>query len=137
MNLEVGPINHRLPFATIETQSYQNPFNLKHLFSVIFLANGYQWYLQQPLVINYVTYRRMTCSFLWLAMLQFVTKLQKCIRMGITIFKIFILGGISSDIWLEITFYVSARASRSLLVCRCTTKFPTVYQTIYLPKIKF
>ena len=36
--------------------------------------------------------------------------MQKCIRMGITIFKTFILGGISSDIWLEITFYGSARA---------------------------
>ena len=38
------------------------------------------------------------------AMLQFERKLQKCIRMGITIFKIFTWGGISSDI----TFYGSA-----------------------------
>ena len=28
----------------------------------------------------------MTCGFKWLAALQFKTKLQKCIRMGITIF---------------------------------------------------
>ena len=33
------------------------------------------------------------------------------IRMGITIFKIFIWGGISSDILSEITFYGSAYAS--------------------------
>ena len=37
--------------------------------------------------------------------------------MGITIFKMFILGGISSDIQSEITF-------------RRKTKFPTVYPTI-------
>ena len=30
-------------------------------------------------------------------------KLQKCIRMGITIFEIFIWGGISSDKWSKIT----------------------------------
>ena len=40
----------------------------------------------------------MTCGFMQLATLQFEWKLQKCIRMGITIFKIFIWGGISSDI---------------------------------------
>ena len=62
-------------------------------------------------VINYVTFRWMTCSFMRLATLHFDTKLQKCIRMGITIFKIFIWGGISSDIRSEITFYGSARAS--------------------------
>ena len=39
-----------------------------------------------------------------LATLQFETKLQKCIRMGITIFKIFIWGGIPFDIQWEITF---------------------------------
>ena len=33
------------------------------------------------------------------AALQFESKLQTCIRMGITIFKIFIWGGISSDIY--------------------------------------
>ena len=47
---------------------------------------------------------------MWLATLQFELKLQKCIRIGITIFKIFIWGGISSDILLEIMFYGSARA---------------------------
>ena len=46
-----------------------------------------------------------------LATLQFEMKLQKCIRMGITIFKIFIWGGITSDIRSEITFYGSAGAS--------------------------
>ena len=48
---------------------------------------------------------------MWLATLQFETGLQKCIRMGITIFKIFIVGGISSDISWEIMFYGSARKS--------------------------
>ena len=39
-------------------------------------------------------------------------KCYKCIRMGITIFKIFIRGGISSpDVRSEITFYGSAYAS--------------------------
>ena len=33
-----------------------------------------------------------------LATLKFETKLQKCIRRGITIFKILFLGGISLDI---------------------------------------
>ena len=36
--------------------------------------------------------------------------------MGITIFKIFICGGISSDIRSEITFYGSAYASPSNLI---------------------
>ena len=36
---------------------------------------------------------------------------KKYIRMGITIFKFFIWGGISSDIRLEIMFYGSADAS--------------------------
>ena len=52
-------------------------------------------------VINYVTFRWMTCGIMWLAMLQFETKLQKFIRMGIIILKIFIWGGISSDIHSE------------------------------------
>ena len=38
-------------------------------------------------------------------------KKLKCIRMGITIYKILIWGGISSDIRVEITFYGSAYAS--------------------------
>ena len=46
-----------------------------------------------------------------LVTLQFETKLHKCIRIGITIFKFFIWGGISSDIRSEIMFYGSARAS--------------------------
>ena len=40
----------------------------------------------------------MTCGFMLLTMLQCETRLQKCIRMGITIFKTFIWGGISPDI---------------------------------------
>ena len=59
-------------------------------------------------VNNYITFR-------WRSNL---TKLQqKCIRMGITIFKMFIWGGILSDIRLE-------------LARRRKTKFPTVYATI-------
>ena len=46
----------------------------------------------------------MTCAIMRLAILQFETKLQKSIRMGIAIFKIFIWGGTSSDIRSEITF---------------------------------
>ena len=61
----------------------------------------------------------MTCSFMRLAPLQFELKLQKCIRMGITIFKIFIWGGISSDIRWKSRF------------------IRTVYPMIYLPKWKF
>ena len=45
-----------------------------------------------------------------LATLQFETKLQKYMRMGITIFKISIWGGVSSDIRSEITFYGAAGA---------------------------
>ena len=48
--------------------------------------------------INYLTFRWMTRGSMRLAMLKFETKLQKCIRMGITTFKIFIWRGISSDI---------------------------------------
>ena len=49
----------------------------------------------------------MTCGLMRLAMLIFETKLRKCIRMGITIFKVFIWGGISLNILLEIMFYGS------------------------------
>ena len=52
-----------------------------------------------------------------LATLQFEMKLQNYIRMGITIFKMFIRGGISLDIRLIITFYGS-------LASRRKTKFP-------------
>ena len=41
----------------------------------------------------------------------FEGKLLICIRMGITILKILILGGISSDLRSEITFYGPAYAS--------------------------
>ena len=62
-------------------------------------------------VIYYVTFRWMICGFMWFAMLQFEMKLQKCIRMGITISKIFFWGGISLGLRSEITFYSSARPS--------------------------
>ena len=71
--------------------------------------------------INYVTFHWMTCSLMWLEMLLFDTQLQNCIGMGITICKIFILGGISSDIC-------------SPLARHRKTKFQTAYPTIYLPK---
>ena len=61
--------------------------------------------------INYVTFCWMTCHITWLAMLQFEMKLQECIRMGITIFKILIWGGISSDILSEITFHGATQMS--------------------------
>ena len=67
----------------------------------------------------------MICDFMRFAALQFEAKLQKCIRMGIIIFKLFIGGGgISSDIRSNIVFYGK-------------TKFPTVYPMIYLPKFEF
>ena len=81
-------------------------------------------------VISYVTYPCMTCGFMQLAMLQFERKLQKCIRMGITIFII---------TFREVYRRIYGRKSRftAPLVCHSKTKFPTVYQTIYLPKWKF
>ena len=66
------------------------------------------YYRKQFDVVNYVTFRWMTCSIMRPAMPQFERKLQKCIRMGITIFKIFIWGHISSEICSGITFYGSA-----------------------------
>ena len=51
-----------------------------------------------------LTFREKPCIFS-----MFVVK--KYIRMGITIFKFFIWGGISSDIRSEIMFYGSADAS--------------------------
>ena len=62
------------------------------------------------------SYLWMTCGFMRLATLQFEMKLQGCIRMGITIFKIFILGGISSDISLGIMFYGSASVAVKLIL---------------------
>ena len=46
-------------------------------------------------------------AFDWLTRIN----VKKCIRMGITIFKIYIWGGISSVVWSEITFYSSADVS--------------------------
>ena len=64
-------------------------------------------------------------GFMQLAMLQFEKKLQKCIRMGITVVKIFIWGGI-------IIRYMSR--NHDLHLCSCKTKFLTIYPTICLPK---
>ena len=49
-----------------------------------------------------------------LATLQFESKLLKCIRMGINIFKIFIWGGILSDICLEIMLRLCSHATVKL-----------------------
>ena len=49
-----------------------------------------------------------------------MTRLQKCIRMEITIFKFFIWGGILLDICSEFTFYGSARASPFNYISDCT-----------------
>ena len=46
----------------------------------------------------------MKCDFMRLVTLIFEMRLKKCIRMGITIFKILIWGGILFDIRSEITF---------------------------------
>ena len=53
---------------------------------------------------------------------------QKCIRMGITKFKIYMCRGKSSIVDLKSCF-------TSLLPHRCTTKFLTVFLMIDLPKI--
>ena len=58
----------------------------------------------------------MTCGIMRLATLQFEIKRKKNIRMGITIFKIFIWGGISSDVRLESTFYGSTRTLPSNVI---------------------
>ena len=79
-------------------------------------------------VINYVTFHWMACGFMRLATLYFELKLLKCIRMGITIFNNFILGGISSDICVRKSRFTAPLARRR------KTKFPTLYPTIYLPK---
>ena len=61
------------------------------------------------------------------AALQFELKLQKCIRIGIIIFKIFI-GKIDRRT------YVRKSRFTAPLACHRNTKFPTVYPTIYLPR---
>ena len=48
-------------------------------------------------LISYVTFRWVTCCIMRLATLQFETKLQTCIRMGITIFKNYICDSISDN----------------------------------------
>ena len=72
----------------------------------------------------------MTSGFMRLPTLQFVTKLQKYIRMGITIFKF---------PFVEVYRRIYVRKSRftAPLARRSKTKFPTVYPATYLPKWKF
>ena len=62
------------------------------------------------------------CKILCLWQINF----NKCIRMGITIFKIFIWGGMSLVIWSEITFYADAS-----LLNEISDHIP---DDIYLPK---
>ena len=78
-------------------------------------------------VINYVTFHMMTCRIMRLAMVQFETKLQKCIRMGITIFN-FAFGEVYRRIYIRKSHFTAPLARRR------KTKFPTVYPKIYLPK---
>ena len=67
----------------------------KHLMHLLFNATS-DWIMSKICdsvrnnfyVVNYVTYPWMTCGFMRPATLQFERKLMKCIRMGITIFKI-------------------------------------------------
>ena len=58
-------------------------------------------------VINYVILCWVTCGFMRLATLQYEMRLQKCIRMGITVFKFITWEGISLDIRSEMMFYGS------------------------------
>ena len=67
---------------------------------------------------------------MWLATLQFETRLQKCIRMGITIFKI-------SFGELYRLLYGRKSCFAASLARRRKTKFRTVYLMIYLRKQKF
>ena len=79
-----------------------NVKNIRLLYPVIYCQKYFD-------VINYVTYCWMMCSFMWLSSLQFETKLQICIIMGINTYKIFISGGISSDLRSEITLKLNFR----------------------------
>ena len=64
---------------------------------------------------------------MWLATLQFERKLQKCIGIWITIFKIS-FGEVYPWIYGQ-----KSRFTAPLVHC-CKTKFPTLYPMIYLPK---
>ena len=55
--------------------------------------------------------KKFDVSFMRLVTLKIEMKLPKCVRMGITILKIFIWGGMLFDIRTEIMFYSSACAS--------------------------
>ena len=76
----------------------------------------------------------MTCGFMQLATLQFEKRLQKCIRIDITIFKIFIGWGEGGGEGISSDIYVLKSGFKAPLAHRHITKFPTVYPTIYLPK---
>ena len=72
----------------------------------------------------------MICSFMRLATLQFETKLPRCIRMGITIFKF-------SFREVYCLIYVRKPLFTAPFDRQCKTKFPIVYPMIYLSKWKF
>ena len=82
----------------------------------------------------------MTFGITRLATLKFETKLQKCIRMGITIFKKFIWGGISSDIRSRVAVKLNFRP----YIRRYTSPnenfeyiYPLNVQRIYYIRIRF
>ena len=75
-------------------------------------------------VINYATIRWMTFGFMRLATLQFELKLQKCIIMGKAIFKIFVWGGISSDIGSEIAVKLNFRPYIRLYIENLKYSYP-------------
>ena len=76
-------------------------------------------------VINYVTFCWRMCSFMRLVTLQFKTRLQKCIRMRIIIFKIFIWGGI----WSKFMFRngVLQLRSRAIVKLISDRKFDDIF----------
>ena len=108
----------------------ENPNALDFVMWRLIWFNNLWQYILRYTVRNFWSHklRHISLDDVRLARLQFETKLQKCIRMRITIFKIYIWGGILS--------VLKSHFTAPLLCCR-NTKFPTVYPTIYLPKLKF
>ena len=68
-----------------------------------------------------------------LATLQFEMRLQKCIKMGITIFKIFIVGNWESYGWIK--FYGSARASPHWLMYTLIWWYLRVLPVLHRPEV--
>ena len=67
---------------------------IQHSNALDFVTRHLIGYRRKLDFITYVTFRWMAYGFILLATLQIKTKLQKRIRLGITIFKNFIWGGI-------------------------------------------